>query len=239
MLGYVGLTGEKGRKTVVDRYEVLGLPLLRALVPGAGGRWERRLEQRVARAARRLREAGVCRVLTGPDFPYRGLLAAQGLREVDPGPLCRDMAAPLALAALERSGCAPERAVVALRGGRVSRPLFQAAAALCAHVRAVEVCVPGGGAALADYLRREYGLPVLEGERPDLTLEFSPAQGRGEGGTVLVLHGSAPELAGLSLRPPRPVPAGFAPLPLTAALWEAGCLSGPPVIVREKDGNMG
>ncbi len=98
------------------------------------------------------------------------------------------MAGELALTALERDGCPLERAVVALRGGRVSRPFFQTAVALCARVRGVVVYAPTGGAELADYLRREYGLPVLERERPNLTLEFSPVQAEGESGRA---HGAS------------------------------------------------
>lgn len=234
MLGHMALTGEKGWKTIVDRREVLGLPLVRALVPGVEGRHEKRLERRIDRAARRLREMGVRRVLTGPAFPYWDRLERQGLRGVDPEPMCQAVAAELALAALERDGCPLQRAVVALRGGRVSRPFFQTAVALCARVRGVAVYAPAGGAELADYLRREYGLPVLERERPDLTLEFSPVQAEGENGGTMVLHGPNLNLLGLTLRPSNILlPGEFDSLPLTAALWETGLLSRPPAIVPE------
>ena len=236
MLGYMVLTGEKGWKTIVDRREVLGLPLVRARVPGVEGRHEKRLERRIDRAARRLREMGVRRVLTGPAFPYWDRLERQGLRGVDPEPMCQSVAAELALAVLERDGCPLERAVVALRGGRVSRPFFQTAVALCARVRGVAVYAPAGGAELADYLRREYGLPVLERERPNLVLEFSHVQAEGENGRTMVLHGPNLNLLGLTLRPSDlPLPGEFDPLPLTAALWEMGLLSQPPIIVPEEE----
>lgn len=236
MLGYVALTGERGWKTLLEQDKVLGLPLIRALVPGAEGRHEKRLERRIDRAARRLREMGVRRVLTGPVFPYWDRLERQGLRGVDPGPMCQAVAAELALAALERDGCQLQRAVVALRGGRVSRPFFQTAVALCARVRGVVVYAPTGGAELADYLRREYGLPVLERERPNLTLEFSPVQAEGKMGGTMVLHGPNLNLLELTLRPSDlPLPREFAPLPLTASLWEMGLLSQPPAIVPEEE----
>ena len=236
MLGHMVLTGEKGWKTIVDRREVLGLPLVRALVPGVEGRHEKRLERRIDRAARWLRERGVRRVLTSPAFPYWDRLERQGLRCGDPEPMCQAVAGELALAALERDGCPLERAVVALRGGRVSRPFFQTAVVLCARVRGVAVYAPAGGAELADYLRREYGLPVLERERPDLTLEFSPVQAEGENGGTMVLHGPNLNLLGLTLRPSDlPLPGEFDPLPLTAALWEMGLLSQPPIIVPEEE----
>ena len=236
MLGHIALTGEKGWKTVVDRQEVLGLPVVRALVPGVEGRHEKRLKRRIDRAARRLREMGVRRVLTGPAFPYWDRLERQGLRGVDPEPMCQAMAGELALAALERAGYPLQQAVVALRGGRVSRPFFQTAVALCARVRGVVVYAPAGGAELADYLRREYGLPVLEREKPNLTLEFSPVQTEGERGRTMVLHGQNLNLLGLTLRPSDlPLPGEFAPLPLTAALWERGLLSQPRDIVPEEE----
>lgn len=234
MLGYVALTGERGWKTLLKQDKVLDLPLMQVLVPGVEGRHEKRLERQIDRAARRLREMGVRRVLTGPAFPYWDRLERQGLRGVDPEPMCQAMAGELALTALERDGCPLERAVVALRGGRVSRPFFQTAVALCARVRGVVVYAPTGGAELADYLRREYGLPVLERERPNLTLEFSPVQAEGESGRTMVLHGPNLNLLGLTLRPPNMLlPGEFDPLPLTAALWEAGLLSQPPAIVPE------
>ena len=236
MLGHIALTGEKGWKTVVDRQKVLGLPLERALVPGIEGRHERRLERRIDRAARRLREMGVRRVLTGPAFPYWDRLERQGLRGVDPDPMCQAMAGELALTALERDGCPLERTVVALRGGRVSQPFFQTAVTLCARVRGVVVYAPAGGGELADYLRREYGLPVLEREKPNLTLEFSPVQTGGESGRTMVLHGPNLNLLGLTLRPSDlPLPGEFDPLPLTAALWEMGLLFQPPAIVPEEE----
>ena len=95
---------------------------------------------------------------------------------------------------------------------------------------------PAGGAELADYLRREYGLPVLERERPNLVLEFSHVQAEGENGRTMVLHGPNLNLLGLTLRPSDlPLPGEFDPLPLTAALWEMGLLSQPPIIVPEEE----
>ena len=44
MLGYVALKGRKGRKEALEQTEVMGLKLVRALVPGAGGRQEKRDE---------------------------------------------------------------------------------------------------------------------------------------------------------------------------------------------------
>ncbi len=84
MLGYVALTGERGWKTLMKQDKVLDLPLMQVLMPGVEGRHEKRLERRIDRAARRLREMGVRRVLTGPAFPYWDRLERQGLRGVDP-----------------------------------------------------------------------------------------------------------------------------------------------------------
>ena len=205
-----------------------------------GGRHEKRLARRVERAARRLREAGVRRVLTGPDFPYWDLLEAQGLGGVDPGLCARPWPRLWPWRRWREAYVLLSGRWWRCGGGRVSRPFFQAAVALCARVRGVEVRAPGGGAELADYLRREYGLPVLERERPRPDRGIFSITSEPEGGPAMVLHGPSLRLLGLTLRPAMPVPDGFAPLPLTAALWETGCLPQPPEVVPEgKKDDMG
>ena len=125
MLGHIIIIEEKGRTPVLEREIVLGLPLLRASVPAPEGARPRAVERRVGKAARALAAEGVRRVLTEADFPWRPVLGQWGLRDVDPEALCQAMAAPLALAALEKRGVDPARATVALRGNRVSRPFFR------------------------------------------------------------------------------------------------------------------
>lgn len=224
MLGHIIIIEEKGRTPVLERETVLGLPLLRASVPAPEGARPRAVERRVGKAARALAAEGVRRVLTEADFPWRPVLGQWGLRDVDPEALCQAMAAPLALAALEKRGVDPARATVALRGNRVSRPFFQAAVQLCARVRGLVVEAPSGGGALADHLRREYGVPVLEEGRGELTVGFSQSGGDGE--TQLRLYGPEPDLLGMALGlTEKRLPPEFDTLPLLAALWEEGRIS--------------
>ena len=85
--------GGDGRVRRGERY---GLPLLTVQVRPGG--WRER--GRVRSAARRLFRLGVRRVLSPADFPHWPLLAAAGLRPVDPLPFLRAHAGELALAAL-------------------------------------------------------------------------------------------------------------------------------------------
>ena len=226
VLGHVVLVEQKGGKPRAEVERVRGLTLLRLEVPLPPGSGEGTVRRRLGRGARLLRREGVRRVLVEEGFPWWDLLREWELLPVDPAPLCEALASALALAALGRRGIAPGRATVALRGNRVSRPFFQAAMELAPLVRTLTVVSPNGGEALAAYLRREYGVPVLEegaGPGPDLTLEFSISKGGEE--ERLVLHGS-PNLQGLRLEPPEGAwPPGFETLPLAAALWEVGALS--------------
>ncbi len=231
MLGHILTVERKGRRAYIEQEQVCGLTLLRAEVPVAPGARESAVRRRVERAARLLERAGTRRVLVPEGFAWWDTLRRQELLPVDPAPLCALLAAPLALAALERRGIPRGRAVVALQGGRVSRPFFQAAAALAGAVRGVAIISPNGGEALSAHLRQEYGVPALEdtpGFAADLTIEFSPSPGgRGE---ALILHGR-PDLKGLGVcRREGDWPPGFEPLPLAAALWEAGVLSADDLI---------
>lgn len=201
MVGYVSFHGEKRPKLELAWEERSGLALLRAAVAAPAGLGERRLERRVDKAAGRLRQRGVRRVLAEPEDPWWPVFGAHGLEPVEAGPLAQAMAGPLVLAALARQGCPPGQATVALTGRRVSRPMFRAAEDLCGKVRRLAVAAPEGGAELAAYLRAEFGLPVLEGEEArgaQVTAAFSP-EGASGGGTVLRLWGPDPGLGGLRL----------------------------------------
>ncbi len=215
MLGYMALSEDRGEGRLrMER--ILGLSLLRCGVPAGAGFWK---DRRVRRAAEGFSRRGVRRVLTGERFPHWALLEDRGLRRVDYAPLCQAMAAPLALAWLERQGTAPVGAAVELRGSRVSRPLRLAAQALCGRVRSLIITAPSGGRELADELRREWGMAVVEEGRSALTLCFSPWGEKGD----LRLYGAQPWLDGLSLAlRERELPEEPERLPLLEALWEGG-----------------
>ena len=229
MTGHI-VPGGEGRLLVrLVREQVLGLPLLRGEVPGSGF-----TARRVRRTARALRRRGVTRVLAQEDFPFWEEVEAQGLRPVETGELCRALAAPIALAALEADGVPPRLAAVALRGDRVTRSLREAALELCPVVRQLLVEVPAGGEDLRRTLRREFGLPAVEGglgRQAHLTLCFSPPGGAG-GGRIADLSGDWPALPeyrfGLA---EGALPEDAAALPLLSALWQAGRLTAESIAV--------
>ena len=219
MLGQLVLaSGGRGRPEPERLY---GLNVLRGTVDPDGLFGEGRLR----RAVRGLRRSGVLRVLTAPGFDRWPLLAAFGLRSVEPEGFVRGQSVPLTLAALERQGLAPDRATVALRGLRADRDMARAAVELCPRVRRLVIDAPRGGAELAEWLRREFGVPVLpEGERGALALSFRAGRPAPEE-TALGLYGPRPALAGLTLSAPKLAEGDREDLPLLAALWEGGRLA--------------
>lgn len=207
----------KGRGKV-EAGRLYGLPVLRGAVDPSGFWGERRLR----RAVRALRRGGVGRVLAPQEL--LPLLEGSGLRPVDPEPLIRAQSVPLALAALERQGVAPHRATVALRGLRADRDLARTAAELSPKVRRLVVDAPRGGEELAQWLRQEFGIPVLPGgERGQVALRFQAGTPRLEE-VSLGLYGPDPELDGLILSAPALEEGDREALPLLAALWEGGRL---------------
>lgn len=225
MVGRVVFQTVKRPKLVLSAETVAGLALLRAEVAAPAGLREDRLERRVDRAAAQLARRGVRRVLAEKDFSWWPVLAERGLGPVEVGPLAQAMAAPLALAALRRLGVEAETATVALRGRRVSRPMFRAAEELCGAVRRLAIAAPEGGESLANYLRAQFGMPVLgaEGARAaQVTVCFSPDAGERQG-FPLELWGVTPELGGLGLSCALDLPGGEEEkLRLLTLLWESG-----------------
>lgn len=216
MLGHLILTPHgQGKPEAAGLY---GLPVLRSEVDRSGFWGERRLR----RAGRALRQRGVVRVLT-PEC-LLPLLKDLGLRLVDPEPFIRAQSVPLALTALERRGLAPDRTAVALRGQRADRDMFRTAENLCPKVRNLIIDAPQGGRELAQWLRQEYGVPVLpEHERGQAALVFQAGCPQREE-VSLELFGSQPRLAGLTLTVPRLEEGDREDLSLLAALWEGGRL---------------
>ena len=86
--------------------------------------------RRAALGARKLWEMGVRRAVFPLDFPYTALFIRQGITPVDPLPLRRALAAPLARRRLGEMGLSPTQAVVAVAGDRLSRETADAAKAL-------------------------------------------------------------------------------------------------------------
>jgi len=200
----------------LDLDRVLTLPVVRAQL--AEGAWSRR--RQLDRAVRLLERQGVRRLLPRreSDDP-----APEGLRWVDPAPMCRHMAAPLALAELERRGRDPRRTRIALRGRGVDQALARAARLLCPTVRELVIDAPFGGERLAKQLYWDYGVAVCPGGGADLSVRFGGTPEAGEEGFLLC--GPRPDLGGLALTAPAvAVPEELEELPVLCALWEAGRL---------------
>ena len=216
MLGQLILTPHGQGKPETAR--LYGLTVLRTEADRSGF-WG---ELRLRRAGRALRRNGVVRVLAPGDL--LPLLEDLGLRPVNPEPFVRAQSVPLALAELERRGLAPDRAAVALRGLRADRDMLRTAEELCPRVRSLVIDAPRGGRELAQWLRREYGVPILpEGERGQAALVFQAGCSRREE-VSLELFGPRPRLAGLTLSAPGLEEGDREDLPLLAALWEGGRL---------------
>lgn len=227
MVGHVVLDRDgRGRRSRLEEERVLGLALVRAVVPAPPDLGEKALLRRVYRAGEKLWEQGVNRVLVGKDFPQAlwGPLRRAGLAPADVEPLCREAAAPLVLALLERRGLDPAKAAVCLTGSCALGEVQNTAETLAQYVGTLVIDCPGRGEALAQWLHQEYGLPLMEpgSLRPDVTTAFAPERAEG---ADLVLCGPHPDLGGLELVPAEgTLPEGFTTLPLLAVLRESGCL---------------
>lgn len=214
MIGQLGY----GRGKVCRR-AVYGLPVVYVEADPAGFFGELRLR----RAGRRLLRNGAKRLLVPEDFTRWPLL--EGLSPIATGPFLRAQSAELALAMLERQGLSPEGAAVALRGERVDWAMCQAAVALCGRVRRVIIDAPRGGAELAGWLRREFGMPIIPaGELGGAAVSFRAGEERA-GEPTLHLYGERPCLGELVVEGLDLAEADQKNLSLLAVLWENGRLN--------------
>lgn len=211
----------ESKKVTHRREELAGIIVETVCVPAHNP-----TRRRIRKAARLLCRAGVRHILVPPDFCHWPQMEEFGILPVDTVPLLQAMAVPLALAALAGFGVSPGRAAVVLAGRRASKAMRDTAVALCPRIQQLVIFAPAGGAELSDYLRREYGLPLLEQCRtPHLVVNFSEAEA-GCRAPVLRLHDPAPDLLGCSVRPKTVLlPNGCETAPFLSALWESGRLS--------------
>lgn len=235
MYGHVELCPEeKGWRIALSAQRVGGMSVLCAQVPAPPGLRRKALLRRLRRAGERLWAEGINRVLVAADFPHAlwGPLEQAGMAGVETGPFCRAQAVPLVLALLGRRGVEAAKATVCLTGESAVGEVQRTAELLAPQVARLVIDCPRQGVELARWLRREYGLPLVEpgSLQPDVTAAFDRS---GDGArTDLRLCGPVPELAGLRLEPEEgALPDGFAPLPLLAALWECGKM--PPLTVAD------
>ncbi len=213
MVGVVRYSGEKG-KTPPRILHICGMPLLEVTLHVPPGLWPRRLERRLKRLERTLRQAEVGRVILPEQFPYE-------LRQVKPVeclPMYRALADVLVLEWMRERKIPAGEGRVALTAPRLCPELEGTAQRLCARVREVRIDVPGGeGEWLARRLHREFGVPVLPAMAlVDATVSFGPERGD------LRLWGELPQCAGLKLRAEGAELPAELEQPLLALLWERG-----------------
>ncbi|MPM68302.1 hypothetical protein SDC9_115233 [bioreactor metagenome] len=189
--------------------------------------------RRVRSGGRLLSRLGVRRALSPPAFPHWEALERGGIYPVEPWEFLQSHAADLTLAALRARGIAPSRAAVELAGLRVTAPLRRCAIDLCPRVRRLMVSAGPGGVELSGYLRREYGLALVEQSCPtDVTVLFSPELSTQGEGCVLRLYQGEQAPAGLRFFVEElTLPEDCEPLSLLTALWETGRLTGREVQV--------
>lgn len=232
MLGQLCLDGSRWDRLRLDRSQVLRLPVLRVcLTTGQGWGARRRLD----RGARLLARSGVRRALAQRGFEGWPELERRGILPVEAAPLCRSLAAPLALAALERQGEDPARSAVTLRAGRVSRDMEQAARQLCPVVRDLFIDAGPSGHELASQLYWDYGAAVCPTgcSAAPVTLSFDGERPGPEDGCQLRLWGVSPKLAGLEIAAPElVVPEDLDPLPVLSAMWTSGRLRREELAVK-------
>lgn len=186
------------------------------------------------KAGRNLRQCGVVRLLTPKEFEDWAALTAYGLRPVETAPFVRTQATSLAIESLVCRGLAPDRATVALRGQRADRDVKRTAIELCPKVRNLVVDVPRGGQELANWLRWEFGIPILpQGERGEVAIQFHGDSGS-QDEVSLKLYGPQPQLAGLVLCAPELCQEDREDLGVMAALWEGGRLGQEDIKILDR-----
>lgn len=168
--------GESGREKV-ERRSILGVPFATVFVEKRGRGPEAFLRRRVRSAAKRLRRMGIQEVILPRDFPFATLVEETGLRQVSVRPLAQLMASEMVDAGLEEMGITGSCVEIAVAAGGLSGAVVRTVTELCLRYRYVTLSVPSGGGALAEQLRREYGVALrLEepGKRAAAAVYFDP-----------------------------------------------------------------
>lgn len=233
MLGRVEFTEVPGKNTAVEE-QIGGMPCLCLKLYGGERKGGFRKRREVRWIKRMISVYGVKHILAPKGFSLADEFWA-GMR-VDFAPFNSGISDLLALGWLEGRGIAPERAVVGLSAPRMSREVRQAAERLSTRVRGLRIDIPGEGANFADWLHREYGIPIREGVRADVTLLFG-GEKRGVGAWIdLSERRSIP--TGLRVRAPElQLPLAYEEQ-VMAVMWGRGMLSRAQIRViggRERD----
>ena len=191
------------------------------------------VRRRVLTAARRLRKAGVTRLVVPEAFAYGEQLEKVGVAPVSTLPLRRALAADLARAVMAGRNLSGGSARLAVAGDQLSGELVRTVTELALGHRYVWVDVPYGAEALANQLRREYGVSLLtvpsraQLEEADVLILFAPRTDlRRKNPVVLPLYDETAALPPLLLPPALEdrMPAGCSRPQLLAAMVEGGIL---------------
>ena len=191
------------------------------------------LRRRVLTAAKRLRKAGVTRLVLPEDFSFEAQLEKAGVAPAATLALRQALAADLARAAMAARRLSGGSARVAVAGDQLSGQLVRTVTELALGHRYVLVDVPYGAEALAGQLRREYGVSLLlsptrqQLEEADVLVLFAARTDlRRKNPVVLPLYDEAAPLPPLLLPPAleEQLPRGLRRPQLLAALAEGGVL---------------
>lgn len=179
MFGYI-IYGDGAERRTVEHRQIAGGAFVVCRVRESRRPNSFIARRRAVQMADKLRASGVRQAVFPLDFPYTAIFIQRGILPVDPLPLRQALAAPLVRRQLERMGLDGTRAVIAISGDRMSRPLMETTKALALRYRYVLLSVPGGEEEFVRSLRREYGISLLlrpsaeQMERADALILFAP-----------------------------------------------------------------
>ena len=212
--------GVRQKSVVLETRALLHLRVAWASVARGPRTPEALVRRRVLTAAKRLRKAGVTRLVVPEAFAYGEQLEKVGVAPVSTLPLRRALAADLARAVMAGRNLSGGSARLAVAGDQLSGELVRTVTELALGNRYVLLDVPYGGDTLANQLRREMeeaDVLVLFAARTDLRRR-DPA--------VLRLYDEAAPLPPLLLPPvlEGQMPPGLCRPQLLAVLVESGVL---------------
>ncbi len=176
--------GVRQKSVVLETRALLHLRVAWASVARGPRTPEALVRRRVLTAAKRLRKAGVTRLVVPEAFAYGEQLEKVGVAPVSTLPLRRALAADLARAVMAGRNLSGGSARLAVAGDQLSGELVRTVTELALGNRYVLLDVPYGGDTLANQLRREYGVSLL----------LSPTRQQMEEADVLVLFAARTDL---------------------------------------------
>ena len=196
------------------------------------------LRRRIHEAARRLRKAGIDRVILPEEFGQWGQLEKWQLRPVSTLPLRKALAADWVRWDLKNRGVPSTGARVAVVTAGMTGEVVRTVTELSLRHRYVLLAAPYGGEELCRQLRREYGVSLLlnpareQLAAADAVLLFEERIDF-EGAGVIPLYDEAAPLPGLSLPPALEdaLPPGVVRAQMLTVLLEGGVLRSGQVVL--------